>query len=64
MVKVSTLFYVLENLEGKKNEVIDLEEIHKLEQKYLTGLFEMIDQAELDIRPDLIDIILQSAGTK
>jgi len=64
MVNVSTLFYVLENLEGTKEELIDLEEIHELEKKYLTGLFDMIDQAGLDVRPDLIDNILQSAGTK
>lgn len=64
MVNVSTLFYVLENLEGMKNEVIDFEEIHKLEQKYLTGLFSVIDQAGLDVRPDLVHNILQSASTK
>ncbi len=35
MVNVSTLVYVLENLEGKSDELINLEEILELEQKYL-----------------------------
>ncbi len=62
MVNVSTLFYVLENLEGKSDDVIDLEEIHELEQKYLKGLFGLIDQAGTKIRPSVIKNILQSAS--
>jgi hypothetical protein len=64
MVKVSTLCYVLENLEGKNEELINLEEIYELEQKYLSGLFGMIDKARLTVRSEVIKNILQSTGTE
>ncbi len=60
MVNVSTLFYVLGSLEGENDEMIDLEEIYDLEQKYLKGLFGMIDQAEIRVRPSLVENILRS----
>lgn len=62
MVNVSTLFYVLENLEEKKEEVIDLEEVHDLEEKVLERLFGRIDKTEILFRPSLIKKILQSAS--
>ena len=63
MVNVSTLFYVLENLEDKDGELIDLNEIHELEQTFLPGLFQLIEKAILEVRPGLVEsIILQSAG--
>ena len=64
MVNVSTLFYVLENMEGKNEEVINPEEVHELEQKYLKGLFGIIDRAEIEVSPSLVKNILQSASTK
>jgi len=64
MVNVSTLFYVLENLEGKNNELIDLEEISAMEQQYLKRLFGIIDQAGVEVNPSLIRNILQSALTE
>ncbi|HEC43892.1 MAG TPA: hypothetical protein ENI20_13810 [Bacteroides sp.] len=63
-MNVSTLFYVLENLEGKNEELINLEEIYELEQKYLSGLFGMIDKARLTVRSEVIKNILQSTGTE
>jgi hypothetical protein len=64
MVNVSTLFYVLENLEEKSDDVIDLEEIHEMEQKYLKGIFGMIDQTGFEVSPSIVKNILQSAGTQ
>jgi hypothetical protein len=64
MVNVSTLFYVLENLEGKSDDVIDFEEIHEMEQKYLKGIFGLIDQAGSEISPTIVKNILQSTGTQ
>jgi hypothetical protein len=64
MVNVSTLFYVLENLEGKKDELIDLEEILSMEQKVLKKIFGMIDQAGVEVDPSLVANILQSACNK
>ncbi len=63
MVNVSTLFYVLENLEGKKDELIDLEEILEMEQHYLKGLLGMIDRAGMEVNPSLVENILKTAGS-
>ena len=64
MVKVSTLFYVLEDLGSKNEELIDLDEIHELEQKYMNGLFGIIDRARLTVRPEVIKHILQTTSTE
>lgn len=64
MVKVSTLFYVLEYLEGKKEELISFEEVLELEQKYLKELFGLLDQVELEADPALINRILQTASSQ
>ncbi len=64
MVNVSTLFYVLENLEGKDEELICLDEIHELEEKYLNGLFGLLDQAEMVADPALLNKILQTASSQ
>jgi hypothetical protein len=61
MVKISTLFYLMENLEGKKEELIDLEEVLEMEQKYLERIFGVIDQAGVEVNPSLVDKILHSA---
>jgi hypothetical protein len=63
MVNVSTLFYVLENFECNDGEIFNLEEIYELEQKYLNGLFGLIEKARPDVRPAVIEKILQSVST-
>ncbi len=63
MVNVSTLFYVLENLEGKSTEVIDLEEIQELEEKVLDQLLGMIDYVGIKVPDSVLENILQSTGT-
>ncbi len=60
MVNVSTLFYVLENLEGKDEELFDLEEVRQLEQKYLNKL---LDQVDFEANPALVSKIIQNAST-
>ena len=64
MVNVSTLFYVLENLEGKDEELINLEEVHELEEKYLNGIFRLLDQTEMVADPALLNKILQIASSQ
>jgi hypothetical protein len=64
MVKISTLFYVMENLEGKKEELVDLEEVLEMEGKYLKRIFAMIDQAGMEVSPSLVENILQAALQK
>jgi len=63
MVNVSTLFYVLENLESDEGVIFNLEEIHKLEQKYLDGVFGLLEKASMEVRPAIIEKILQSVST-
>jgi hypothetical protein len=64
MVNVSTLVYVLENLEGKKEEIINLNEVHDLERKYLDGLFARLDRIEMEMNQAIMDKILQAASTQ
>jgi hypothetical protein len=63
MVNVSTLFYVLENLEGEAAEAFDLDEILEMEQKYIKGLFDRLDQDRFEVRPAVIQNILRTAST-
>ncbi len=63
MVNVSTLVYVLENLEDNIDELINLEEIFEMESKYLVYFFEKIDRMPVGVRPALIDKILQTASS-
>ena len=64
MVNVSTLIYVLDNLEEEKNELINLEEILELEDKYLKKIFDLIDQKTMQVRPVIVDNILKTASTE
>jgi len=62
MAKISTLFYVLENLESNEGAIINPEEIHKLEQKYLDEVFGLLEKASIEVRPSVIEKILQSVS--
>ena len=63
MVNVSTLVYVLENLEGKDEKLIKLEELLEEEEKYVRKVFGKLDQSNLQVRPGLIKNILKTAST-
>jgi hypothetical protein len=63
MVNVSTLVYVLENLEGKDEKLIKLEELLEKEEKYVRKVFSKLDQSNLQVRPGLIKNILKTAST-
>ena len=54
----------MENLEGKKEELVDLEEVLEMEGKYLKRIFAMIDQAGMEVSPSLVENILQAALQK
>lgn len=60
MVKVSTLYYVLENLEDE--ELINLNEIQELESRYLEDFFSILDESGIDVRPSVIKQIMQKAN--
>jgi hypothetical protein len=59
MVNVSTLHYVLENLEDE--EWIDLNEIEELERRYLRSVFSFLDDSGMDVRPSVVQDILKKA---
>jgi len=63
MAKISTLFYVLENLESNEGVIFNPEEIQKLEQKYLDTVFGLLEKASIEVRPAVIENILQSVST-
>jgi len=63
MAKISTLFYVLEDFDSKGEVIINPEEIHMLEQKYLNGIFGLLEKAGMEVRPSVIEKILQAVST-
>ena len=62
MVNVSTLVYVLENYEGKEEDLINLEELLE-EEAYVRKIFAKLDDAELQVNPRLVEQILKSTST-
>ena len=63
MVNVSTLVYVLENYEGNKHDLINLEALLGEEEAYLKEIFGKLDIADLQVNPRLIEQILKKAST-
>lgn len=63
MVNVSTLVYVLENLESKDGALTDLEELLKEEEAYVKKLFGKLDESNLQVNPGLVKRILKTAST-
>jgi len=63
MVSVSTLVYVLENLESKDGELTNLEELLGEEEAYLKKIFSKIDQSNMQVNPGLVKRILKTAST-
>ena len=62
MVNVSTLVYVLENYEGKEEELINLEELLE-EEAYVKKIFRKLDDEEIQVNPRLVEQILRSTST-
>ena len=63
MVNVSTLVYVLENLESKDGALTDLEELLREEEAYVKKLFGKLDESNLQVNPGLVKRILKTAST-
>jgi len=63
MVNVSTLVYVLENLESKDGELTDLEDLLREEEAYVKKLFGKLDESNLQVNPGLVKRILKTAST-
>ena len=63
MVNVSTLVYVLENLESRDGELTNLEELLGEEEAYVKRIFGKLDESILQINPRLVKRILKTAST-
>ena len=63
MVNVSTLVYVLENLESKDGELTNLEELLGKEEEYVKRIFGKLDESILQVNPELVKRILKTAST-
>ena len=63
MVNVSTLVYVLENLESKDVGLTNLKELLGEEEVYMKRLFDKLDESNMKVNPGLVDRILKAAGT-
>jgi hypothetical protein len=63
MVNVSTLVYVLENIEGKEEELTNLEELLREEEAYVKKIFDKLDDSNLQVSPGLVEHILKTAST-
>ena len=62
MVKVSTLVYVLENLEQEKNELFDVNEIFELEESLLGKISGILDPSDFLARPNLVEEVLRKTS--
>ena len=63
MVNVSTLVYVLENVESKDGELTNLEELLGEEEAYVKKVFGKLDESNLQVTPGLVERILKTAST-
>ena len=63
MVNVSTLVYVLENLESKERALTNFEELLGEEEAYLKKLFSKLDESDLQVNPGLVKRVLKTAST-
>ena len=63
MVNVSTLVYVLENLESKEGALTNFEELLGEEEEYLKKLFSQLDESDLQVNPGLVKRVLKTAST-
>jgi hypothetical protein len=63
MVNVSTLVYVLENLESKDGELTNLEKLLGEEEAYVRKIFGKLDESNLQVNPGLVKRILKTAST-
>ena len=62
MVNVSTLVYVLENLEQERIELFDVKEIFELEESLLGKISGTLDPSDFLASPNLVEEVLRRAS--
>ena len=59
MANIFTLVYLLENLEEDKNELVNVEEIFDIDNISIRKISRILDQCEVNVKPDLVNNILK-----
>lgn len=58
MVKNSTLFYVLEDIEGKKGKIYNLDDYREEEETEYTSIMEWLSRLELEVDQKIVDKLI------
>ena len=59
MVKISTLFYVLDDIEERSGKVFNLDDYQKDEETEFTDIFEMLDRLKIEVDQQLVDRLIK-----
>jgi hypothetical protein len=59
MVKVSTLFYVLEDIEGRNGKIYDLDDYQEEQETKYTGIMDWLSGLELEVDQKVVDRLLK-----
>jgi len=59
MVKISTLFYVLDDIEERSENVFNLDDYQEEEETEFTDIWEMLDRLQIEVNPQLVDRLMK-----
>jgi len=59
MVKISTLFYVLDDTEGRSEKIFNLDDYQEDEETEFTDIFELLDKLQIEVDQQIIDRIMK-----
>ncbi len=59
MVKISTLFYVLDDIEGRSAKVFNLDDYQEDEETEFTDIWEMLDRLQIEVDQQLVDRLMK-----
>lgn len=58
MVKISTLLYICDNLEGDENKLIDLESVTQKEHAEYQEVWDFLDNLSYEVDQDIVKKIM------
>ena len=59
MVKISTLFYVLDDTEGRSEKIFNLDDYQEDEETEFADIMEWLDRLQLEVDQRIIDRIMK-----
>lgn len=59
MVKISTLFYVLDDIEERSGKIFNLDDYQEDEETEFTDIFEMLDRLQIEVDQRLVDRLIK-----